>query len=198
MAIKVKKGDSYLYRANEGVLNTPGKIRADHIYEDAVDELKSITYVEKDALGGWYKRGVVANRLIVKHKIDYEEKKFFWVMLYDAAGMEAPKKSYTARNDFRTASVLAGYRLSDLRKVGSWGLWREVVGSNRIISDERVAAWVTEKIIKDKISRDNARPLLRYVRNRLKGLDTSVLSPAELFTKLNSGDLKELNEELTT
>lgn len=191
MAIKIKKGDSYLYKSDEGVLNNLSKIRADHIYEDAVKEFSALKYSKKDALETWYRRGLMANKLINKHKIGFDEKKFFWVMLYDAAGLDVPERSRNARNDFQTASVLASYQLNELKKVGSWGLWREVIGSSRIIVDERVATWVAKKIIDESISRDNARPLLKYVRNRLKGLDTSVLSNFELQTKLNSEDWKD-------
>ncbi len=183
MAIKIKKGESYLYRSSDGVLNNPSKIRADHIYKDAVSELSKLIYKDNDALDTWFKRGLVANKLIAKHNIDYEEKKFFWVMLYDAADL-APKKTSSSRNDFRTASVLASYNLIDLRKVGSWGLWREVIGAGSISNDERVAKWVTEKVIKEKLSRDGARPLIKYVINRLKSLDTSVLTINELYDKL--------------
>lgn len=194
MAIKIKKGDSYLYKSDEGILDNLSKIRADHIYEDAVQEFGKIKYIDKDALDTWYKRGSVANKLIIKHNIDFKEKKFFWIMLYGATGLRVPKSSKKSRNDFKTASVLSAYPLSDLKKAGSWGLWREVVGSSSIISDERVASWVTEKIIKDKISRDNARPLLKYVRNRLKELDTTVLSEPELYTKLDSENWKDTSE----
>lgn len=195
MAIKLKKGDSYLYQSSEGVLNSVSKLRADHIYEDAVREFRELACDEKDALGTWYKRGLLANKLIAKHKIGPEEKKFYWLMLYNASSLKAPERSKNARNDFQAASILALYQLNDLRKVGSWGLWREVIGSTSINADERVASWVAKRIIDEKISRDNARPLLRYVRNRLKGLDTSVLSDTELHQKLNSKNWRESDVE---
>lgn len=188
MAIKIKKGESYLYRGNEGVLSMPNKLRADHIYEDAVKELKDAGEKGKDSLELWYKRGVVAKKLLEKYKIDHEERKFFWTMLYDAAGLKIPKKSYTVKNDFLTASILVQHKLSDLRKVGSWSLWREIIGSTRIINDERVAEWVAKQVIENNVSRDNARPLLKHIRNRLKNLDTTVLSNEELNSKLNSVD----------
>ena len=192
MAIKIRKEDKYVYKASGGILSTPEKHRADLILKDATDLLASTKQHSKDALGIWHKRGLIANKLIKKYNLDYEERRYFWVMLYDALSVYTPKKSHAGKNDFWTATILSDYKLNDLRKVGSWALWREVLGSSSIKSDARVASWVTKKIIKDKISRDNSRPLLKYVRNRLKGIDTTVLSKAELHTKLDSKDWGKL------
>lgn len=196
MAIKIKRGESFFYAAVNNLLDEKEKARADKIYNEAkfgIDHLnRKFGKQEKpDFLAIWYWRGILINKIINKFKISENEKKYFWLMLYGVANMNTPDraKKFHIQNDFRVAGILANYPLKSLQKVGRWNLWREIIGSTKIGSDERVARWVTNYIFVHKIkTKDCARPLLKAVRNRLKKIDTSVLNEKELKTKLKEVD----------
>jgi len=190
MAIKIKTTkDEYVYKANNGLLSQEQKQRADKIYSVSENTLRHLDETNLDIFTIWYKRGRAANEIIDRYSLTNEEKKYFWQMLYGAMNIKIPdtaSKSHTRRNDFLTASILADYKLNELKQVGTWSLWREVVGSVKVSEDERVAQWIIDYILKHKIiTRDGARPLLKFVRNRLKNLETGLLTQDELFRKLN-------------
>jgi len=194
MAIKIKRGSNFVYRAYSGFLSTEEKKRADKIYSESKKELEGL-YEElskkkiKDILERWYKIGKLIRKLLDKFDIKENERKYFWVMMYDIGKEKTPdhiKKFSLGRNDFRLAYIMTEYSLEQLKKVGSWSLWREIVGSEKINKDERVARWVADILINDPNikTRDDARPLLKKVRNRLKHLETKILSDKELINKL--------------
>lgn len=190
MAIKLQAGENkFVYKAGSGILTTKAKRRADKIYADSSNVFSKLAEKNTDILETWYLRGKAANSLSRRFSINTEEKVYFWRMLYEVAGIKMPQTALTTktkRNDFLTASLMAQYQLKDLRKVGTWSMWREFVGSVKVADDERVAKWVIGYILKHDIdTRDGARPLLRFVRNRLRDLDTSKLTKKELISKLS-------------
>jgi len=193
MTIKLKKDNGYYYAGNIEFLNSINKRRADEIYkysEDYLSGKKSRLVKRKghNVLKNWHMRGQLINKIIKKFKILESEKKYFWLMLNEVSGDPVPEraKKFNSQNDFRTASILAKYAISRLEKGGSWGLWREILSSSKTSEDERVAEWIMGKALKEKpVNHKEVRPLLKFARNRLKKLDTSVLSRKELFDKLN-------------
>lgn len=193
MAIKIRRDKDFIYVAVHGALDSEEKRRADKIFQDAEQKIKKLDDPKNiDPLTLWHIRGKIANEIIQKYNLSADEKRYFWVMLYDASGLVVPemvRKSNTLRNDFRTASALAHYGLNDLLKIGTWSLWREILGSLRIGEDSRVAKWIVSYILKNKITtRDAARPILKKVRNRLQNIDSTVLSEKELIERLDSLD----------
>ena len=170
------------------------KQRADKIYDESAIVFSKLNEKKTDILETWYFRGKSANSIMRRFSITTEEKLYFWRMLYEVSGVVMPKTALTTktkRNDFLTASLMAQYHLKDLRRVGTWSMWREFVGSVKLADDERVARWVVSYILKHDINtRDGARPLLRFVRNRLKDLDTTKLTKKELLSKLSEFDKK--------
>lgn len=192
MAIKLRRNENFSYVGFVGFLDQKTKKRADEIYQEANTELHNLNQKinlnrEIDSLERWYIIGNLINKMIEKFKISYIEKKYFWIMLYDFGGVGIPKyeKKPPVRNDFRVASILAKYKLKDVKRVGAWSLWREIIGSTKIGSDDRVARWVADYILRNNIkTRDGARPLLKAVRNRFKKMDTTILSDGELVKKL--------------
>lgn len=192
MAIKIKRENHFVYLGITGFLNEVEKKRADDIYNVAHKEFELLKREIKikpkiDSLGIWYLRGKLTNKLIERFKISDMEKRYYWLMLYDIAGLNVPDraKKFHIQNDFHVANILAKYKLSELRKIGPWALWREILGSTKIMDDERIAKWATDFILKKKIqTRDSARPLLKFIRNRLKNLNTEILSEKELVLKL--------------
>lgn len=195
MAIKLQAGENkFVYKAGSGLLTAKDKQRADKIYADSSVVFSKLDEKKTDILETWYLRGKSANSIIRRFSINTEERVYFWRMLYGVSGIKMPQTALTTktkRNDFLTASLMAQYHLKDLRKVGTWSMWREFVGSVKLADDERVARWVISYILKHDINtRDGARPLLRFVRNRLKDLDTSKLTKKELLQKLSEFDLK--------
>ncbi len=196
MAIKLQVGENkFVYKAGSGILTSKEKQRADKIYTDSSIVFSKLNEKETDILETWHLRGKAANSLIHRFSVNTEEKTYFWRMLYEISGIKMPRTALTTktkRNDFLTASLVAQYKLKDLREVGTWSLWREVVGSVKVADDERVANWVIGYILKHPITtRDGARPLLKFVRNRLKNLDTSKLMKKELLQKLSEFDEKK-------
>lgn len=192
MAIKIKRDSNFFYAGVIGLLDQEEKKRADKIYEKTFVALRELDNKIKkkkitDFLQVWHLRGGIVNGIISSFKMSQSEKKYFWLMLYDVAGMNIPDraKKFHIQNDFRVANIISSYSLVDLKKVGPWALWREIIGSTKIGNDERVAKWVADYILKRKIkTRNAARPLLKAVRNRLKKLNTTVLSNKELTQKL--------------
>jgi len=195
MAIKLRIGDNkFVYKATDGYLSHKSKKRADKIYAETATTFNQLKDKDADILEFWYLRGMTANSIIRRFSFTADEKTYFWQTLYDITGTKMPPaaiKSNTKRNDFLTASLIAQYKLSELRKVGTWSLWREVVGSVKVANDDRVSRWVIGHILRHSIAtRDGARPLLKFVRNRLKNLDTSKLTKKELLQKLSEFDKK--------
>ena len=80
--------------------------------------------------------------------------------------------------------MLAKYLYSQLEKVGSWGLWREIITYRPITQDKRLLDWVINNLIDKPRTRDGARPLLKNVAKRFKRIETSILSDGELLKKL--------------
>lgn len=192
MAIKIRRGENFFYAGVINLLDRKEKKRADEIYNYSKNILGDLTkktklHKEMNALVSWHRKGISINMIICKFKITESEKKYFWLMLYDVTETSIPEraKKFHIQNDFRTASILSKYPLKDLRSIGNWNLWREIIGSTKIGGDDRVAQWVADYIFKRKIkTRDQARPLLKAVRNRLKKIDTTILSDRELVSKL--------------
>lgn len=192
MAIKIKKNNDFVYFGVIDLIDEKEKKRADDIYEISEREFNSLNEILRlkediDSLEFWHSIGTLANKIIFDFAISETEKKYFWLMLYDFSGNKAPDRAlkFHIQNDFHIASMLAKYNLKDLRKMGPWATWHEILGSTKTIQDERVGEWVVKYIISNHIkTRNNARPILKFVRNRLKNLNTSVLSKDELNSKL--------------
>lgn len=193
MAIKFQTGNNkFVYRGGTGILTAKEKQRSDKIYSDSAALFSKIEDNKTDMLETWYQRGKAANSIARRFAITNDEKIYFWRMLYEISGINIPPTLLTnKRNDLQTASIMAQYQLRELRKVGTWTLWKECIESVKVADDERVAKWVIGYILKHNIkTRDGTRPLLRFVRNRLKDLDTSKLTKKELLNKLSEFDKK--------
>lgn len=197
MAIKIKREDGYVYLGVSGFLGEELKGRADEIYRVSESGLRRLDerlkrVADIDHLEAWHLKGKLINEIIGKFNITDVEKRYFWLMLYNVMGLNVPQraKAFHIQNDFRVASILATYPLSNLQRVGSWGLWREIIGSTKIGDDDRVARWVADYILRHGMTRDGSRPFLRLVRNRLKNLDTKILSDRELVNKLREVEKK--------
>ncbi|MGC9968493.1 MAG: hypothetical protein ABSC29_02055 [Minisyncoccia bacterium] len=193
MAIKLRRGENFFYAPVTGLLDKKEQKRADEIYTSAKNAVEKLNKTRRsgtiDILAGWHLRGVLINQIIQKFGITETEKKYFWMMLYDVSGMTVP--DHIRKNDFHVASILANYPLKRLQEIGAWSMWREIIGSTKIGNDDRVARWVVDYIVEKKIkTRDQARPLLMAVRNRLKRIDASILSSGELANKLQEVVIK--------
>ncbi len=192
MAIKIRREKNFAYLGVTNFLNEKEKKRADKIYSESRKEFNKLdrkieSKPKISSLDSWYLRGELAQRLILKFKMSELEKKYFWLMLYDITDMNIPDraKKFHIQNDFHVASILSNYKLNEIEKVGPWGLWREILGSTKIMEDERIAKWIMNYILKKNIKgRSKTRPLLKLIRNRLKNLETKVLSNKELISKL--------------
>jgi len=193
MVIKIKRNNDFVYLGVADLINKEEKKGADNIYRISEREFCNLNQRLKrkkdvDSLEFWHSNGKLANKIISDFGISNFEKKYFWLMLYAFSGDKAPDRAlkFHIQNDFHIASLLAKYNLKDLRKIGPWAMWREILGSTKIMQDERVGEWMAKYIIDNQIkTRDSARPILKLVRNRLKNLNTTVLSNNELSSKLD-------------
>lgn len=153
------------------------------------DKVISIKNGKKDTLRVWYIIGKHINNFLKKYPIPVEEEDLFWNYLYGRSSLihkGVPHHRISrARNDFRTASLLARYPFQMVRRVGSWALWREIIGYRVFIKDERVLRFILDELTKTPRTRDEARPFLKLLASRLKRIDTSILNDRELVKLLN-------------
>ncbi len=205
MVIKIrnkgKSKDTAQYKSSKQIL-TPQDIkeadRFDATLSKAMKEIERILLKEKmltsearkhDVLKVWYLIGSRINKFLRENRVSIEEEKIFWDHLYGRSSLinkTVPKGNIgKARNDFKTASLLAQRPLKKLEKIGSWALWREII-TYKAFQDERVLNWILKKLEQSfSGTRDEARPFLKAVSARLKKIDTTVLSNKELIIKLD-------------
>jgi hypothetical protein len=202
MTIKVKRNNKagYRYRSNKNIL-TPNDIReADNFDIQLSKKIKEIESAlkrkrviydkkKKDPLVAWFIIGKNINKFLKENYLAKEDEDTFWQYLYGRSSLINETKPLTkisqSRNDFKTASILAKYRLNLIEKVGPWALWREILSNKTIIYDKRILEWIIRELIKKPRTRDNARPMLKKVSERFKRIDTLILSDDELSEKLN-------------
>lgn len=208
MVIKIKRkfrGEQKTeYKSHKPIL-TPHDIRkADKFDKNLTQTIRKIekvllgnkallrTGTKRDPLKVWYTVGMYINEFLKENKVSGEDEDFFWEHLYGRSTLlqkGIPKKKVSkTRNDFVTASLLAQYPYDQLKKVGSWALWREILTYQSISLDQRMLHWIIDELIRSPRTRDEARPLLKNVARRFKRIDTRVLSDEELYQKL--GDVE--------
>lgn len=205
MAIKIRKknklNEIVQYKSAKRIL-TPQDIkeadRFDAALSKAMKEIERILLKEKmltsearkhGVLKVWYLIGSRINKFLRENKVSIEEEKIFWDHLYGRSSLinkTVPKGNIgKARNDFKTASLLAQRPLKKLENIGSWALWREII-TYKAFQDERVLNWILKKLEQSFSGiRDEARPFLKAVSARLNKIDTTVLSDKELTVKLD-------------
>ncbi|HUC02215.1 MAG TPA: hypothetical protein VMA75_04980 [Candidatus Paceibacterota bacterium] len=203
MTIKIKKKNSkgYRYKSSKHIVTSRDIKAADKFdarLEKEIRDIENLLVKRKmltasarkhDMLAAWYLIGTHINEFLKTNVVSPEEEKLFWDHLYGRSslvGENVPSaKISKTRNDFRIASLIASYRLPELKKVGNWALWREIL-TYKAVKDTRVLDWIAKEIqqIKPK-TRNEARPLLKAVAERLRKIDTGVLSEKELTGKLN-------------
>ena len=191
MVIKIKKNNNFVYVGGSEILNIREKERADYICSESRRMIKNLhenldAEGINDILERWHKIGKLIQQILEKFNIKMDEMKYFWIMMYDVGKNKTPTHIGSGRNDFRLSYILSKYSLKKLKKVGSWSLWREIVGSKKVNKDSRIAEWIVDEIISNRNikTRNDTRPFLKKVYNRLKNLDTTILSKEELFEKL--------------
>jgi len=204
MAIKTNKKTSrgkVIYESNKIIITAEDKLKADKEYSELEKIINKVERIlsrqgflakdakKKDALVVWHTIGEELDEYLNKKRMNKDEEKLFWDTLYGRwpkihGGLPKFKVDLT-RNDFKTARELAKFDLNELKKVGSWGLWREIISYKRIYSDPRIIEWIVEELTKKPRTRDESRPLLKAISNRFKKIDTTILTKEELYTKLS-------------
>jgi len=204
MTIKIRrnsKNEEYQYRGLKKIL-TPQDIKKADEFDLHLDKtIKEIEEVllrqkmisqkskKKNPLLVWHIVGQHINKFLKKNFVAAGEENLFWNYLYGRSSLihkGVPlHKVGQIRNDFKTASLLAPYPFSMVSKVGSWALWREIIGYRIFLKDERVLTFIMNELIKKPRTRDKARPFLKAIAGRLKKIDTSVLNNEELSKLLN-------------
>lgn len=201
MVIKIrkrnKKGERVEYKSNKKIL-TPQDIkeadRFDLFLNKEIKKIEKILIkekvisekgVKKDPLKVWYIIGKYINEFLKSKHIEREDEHLFWNYLYGRSSLINKTLPLTviskSRNDFKTASLLAKYPFKIVKNVGSWALWREILGYKIFLDDERVLNFVINELIKFPRTRDEARPLLKLIANRFKRIDTTVLNKEEII-----------------
>ncbi len=200
MVIKIrkrnKKGEQVEYKSNKKIL-TPQDIKEadkfDLFLNKEIKEIEKVLLkekvisekgVKKDPLKVWYIIGKHINEFLESKHVVREDEHLFWDYLYGRSSLINKTLPLTVisktRNDFKIASLLAKYPLKLIRSVGSWALWREILGYNIFLNDKRVLNFVINELIKFPRTRDKARPFLKSICNRFKKIDSSVLNDKEL------------------
>ena len=144
---------------------------------------------KKDVLAVWFKIGRMINIFLKKYPINNNDKKYFWIDLYERGTLlhkSINKEEINeSRNDYKIASILASkYTLDKLKKAGSWALVREIFYSKSIVKDRRIIDWIFEELIKRPRTRNEARPFIQKIANKFKLLESGVLNDQELNRKL--------------
>ena len=202
MTIKTRKDKmgKQKYKSNKNIL-TPKDIKEADDFDLRLDKtIKKIEDIlekkkiicdkgKKDSLMVWYIVGKNINKFLKKNYLSKEDENLFWNHLYGRSPVinktNPTKKISRSRNDFKTASILAKYSISDIKKVGSWALWREMLTYKVFLYDERILKLIIDELMKFPRTRNEARPFLKKVAYRFKKIDTLVLNDKEILEKIN-------------
>lgn len=202
MTIKIISKDKlrgYKYKSSKNILMPKDIKDADDFDLRLNEKIKEIEHIledkkivcnknKKDPLMAWYVIGKNINKFLKDNFLAKEDENPFWNGLYRRSSVinktNPTKKIGRYRNDFRLASILAEYQIDQIKKVGSWALWREVLSYKAFLCDERILKWIIEELIRSPRTRDEARPLLKKVAYRFKGIDTLMLNENELLEKI--------------
>lgn len=148
----------------------------------------------------WYEVGKRLSFINDTSTVPSEDQKHVWRALYDHAGDLIPgpgrsRAEHYERNHFRYCALLAQFDWHFVNAAGNWRSWVEFFDSEKIREDPRIIEWLqqrsTEKPTKDweeftKGARQRwFRKLTKAIRQSFRRKDTSVLSPSELFSKLD-------------
>lgn len=167
------------------------KNRADRIYQEAEGALDELRVGRLKATELWYSRGQIANRISLLYEVSPNEEEFYWLMFFDCSHKPVPQRAVKdglLRNDFWVAAFLAqNYSLNKMEQLGApWAVWQEVFGSRAVKNDTRVAEWIVDYLLSNHLNtRDDVRPVLKRVGERLRFLNTTILDRNELIRKLN-------------
>lgn len=217
MAIKTSKkslSGKVIYKSKNKILTAEEKKQADIEYSELEVMIKNVVKVlcnkgllggnakKNDALVVWYMIGKELDKFLNTKRMNTDDENVFWETLYDRwpkvrVGLPILKIDSTRKiprhNDFKTARELASFNLDKLKKVGSWGLWREIISYKRIYNDPRIIEWIIKELTTKPRTRDESRPLLKAISNRFKKVDTTILTQEELNSKL--AEIKIIEEK---
>lgn len=206
MAIKITKKNSEKssieYKTTKKILTPKDIKKADKLDSKLERKFKEIDNIllkkglidndriKKDPLKTWYIIGKNINHFLDHNKdLTEDDKDLFWQYLYGRSNLINKKLPTTkvsrSRNDFLTASILSRYPFRKVKDMGSWALWREIIGYSIFLNDKRILDWLNVVLKKVK-TRDDARPILKLVNKRFKKIDTTVLSDRELLDILDN------------
>lgn len=206
MVIKIKKegisGDEFRYKGSKKIITTLDIKEADKFdakLKKVIRDIEKILLREKvisrsnskkeDPLRVWYLVGSHINKFLEKNNVLKAEENLFWTYLYgrsDLLNKKMPKnKVGIARNDFKTASLLAKYSFKVVESVGSWSVWRELLGYKAFSDDKRIVDLIIKKFSGSPKKRDEARAFLKALSDSLKNIDTTVLKDEEIGDKFN-------------
>jgi|SRR3989344_3103295 len=196
------KGGNYIWYKTDKKVLTPQDIKKADKFDLFLS--KEIQKIEKElkkekvvsekgikinSLKAWYIVGQHINTFIKNNQIESEDKDRFWDSLYGRSifiNKTIPINSVSKRrNDFKSAFLLAKYPFKTIKNVGAWSLWREILGYRVIVDDERILKFVMDRFIKLSRTRKDARYFLKTVADRLRKIDTLVLSDKEILSILN-------------
>lgn len=175
----IKKADDFDIRLNEKIKDIESILEAKNIISDKG---------KKDPLMVWYLVGKNINKFLKDNYLEKDDEDLFWNYLYSRSSVinktTPTKRISQTRNDFRLASKLARYKFSEIKEVGSWAIWREMLAYKIFMYDERILKWIIKELIKFPKTRKGARLILKSIASRFKGIDTLVFSDIEIIKKI--------------
>lgn len=92
---------------------------------------------------------------------------------------------HPARNDFKTASLMAKYPFQIVKDVGPWSVWRGLLGYKTLSNDKRLVDFSINKLIEFHRKRDEAWAFLRALSDSFRKIDTTVLKDDEIKERID-------------
>ena len=206
MVVIFKKKNTLIYKSSTGVMRRSEIAKAESMYKELNKNFLKLEKIlikrkllsesgqKKNALYIWYSVGKILLRIIKEYKVEKKgEFEYFWKSIYDfipktIQKRDIPKRSLDwQRNHFRLCYLMAQRSWIEVQEIGNWSIWRDIFDNKKILEDERLFEWTTTNVIKLRkkgLGHKEIRKFFYAISNRLKKIDTGVLTTSELLEKL--------------
>lgn len=167
----------------------------------------------RNVLRLWWELGRRLSFLRDMNVGDERDRIWLWRACYDHCGQLNPSKdgklsvraqSRLKNSHFRYAELLGRLDWSTAKAIGLWDSWCGICDSECFQNDERFVSWIKNRakrakspigqLLRARKHQDLFRNLAKRIRHRFKKMDTSVLSPKELFVELDEVADEALSE----
>jgi len=140
--------------------------------------IKNNKIIKNSALHVWYDTGRIVNNVADEYNIFGTHDEFYY--------WQAINHYIKSNRDghFQNCSILAKRHWEEVKSVGNWSVWRDILDTKNVVKDERVLDWIVSKVKNKHLGHKEIRKITQLVAREMKFADTSVLSNDELFERL--------------